>query len=71
MTDWQAIETAPKDGSVILCYCGRGVDLWYWSDERYSTRPRPYFKRVRQMSVGHDRGSKLTHWMPLPEPPHG
>jgi hypothetical protein len=61
-SDWQPIETAPKDGTEILGHtqtCGALVLYWntttadyeYWSDG---------------MSM-HQRAP--THWMPLPAPP--
>ncbi len=53
--DWQTIETAPKDGTRILIFCGSHactfVGQWIkgqWVGARYNTP---------------------THWMPLPEPP--
>jgi hypothetical protein len=56
---WQPIETAPKDGTVLLVHGERGVELgwcvlsrWYWHG-RNSVTEQP------------------THWMPLPEPPDG
>jgi hypothetical protein len=68
MTDWQPIETAPKDGSVI--------DLWTSCGERV-----PDAKWTRHMgwviwgtdsfeSPGWERVfPSPTHWMPLPAPP--
>lgn len=66
---WQHIDTAPKDGQTFLAFGDCGVDMWYWDDDRYAKKPKPYFKRVRQMSVIHDRATGLSHWRPLPEPP--
>ena len=55
--EWQPIETAPRDGKIILIYgedfgvtegrCDQGYWLVFW----YHTDVNP------------------THWMPLPEPP--
>jgi hypothetical protein len=62
MTDWQPIETAPRDGTeIIVCrrFEGRkfmGVVMW---DGRYWTIDYgfPFYF------------DNPTHWMPLPEPP--
>lgn len=68
--DWQLIETAPKDGTVVLfTYWGADADprfhgsmpvvSGYWSmlsEDWYS--PFSSTGRLRP-----------THWMPLPEPP--
>ena len=67
MTEWQPIETAPKDGKNILISNDRGMfvaafdadwDLdgwWLVSDGKDHERPL--------------RGNDPTHWMPLPKPP--
>lgn len=71
MKDWQPIETAPKDGTVIDVWVKdlkkndgsgqRRTHVWWsknadrWSDDWLHV-PRMF-------------GVKPTHWMPLPEPP--
>lgn len=75
MSEWQPIETAPRDGSQILVY----------RPQAHLTND-PQVKVCR--SVQHDKGCwektvppgmdstnftdgycKPTHWMPLPQPP--
>lgn len=75
MSEWQPIETAPKDGTVI--------DLWSRRFEKRSVDCR-WVVENRQLgthcvmdgwkSPGMDRHTCLnpaqfTHWMPLPTPP--
>lgn len=58
MSDWQPIETAPKDGTVIDLWSrdfGRLTDEWWDIEDQcwaLSGIARP------------------THWMPIPEPPN-
>jgi hypothetical protein len=53
--EWQPIETAPKDGTVVLLSDGKivkeGHYLGYWS----------------WLDLAGDRVP--THWMPMPDPP--
>lgn len=73
MSDWQAIETAPKDGT--------RVDLWAkcWRpfDDQFSTArfPACYWTKGDSMTNHNahwmrlDSGWYPTHWMPEPAPP--
>ena len=71
MTEWQPIETAPKDGTEVLLW-GR-----YWSDSQgLFSRPHvgSYVENLERWQVGvshHDYRFRVrpTHWMPLPPPP--
>ena len=57
---WQPIETAPKDGTVVLL--GR-ADYYpksgYWVEHEFQD----------WWGWDRDRACPPTHWMPLPEPP--
>ena len=67
MTDWQPIETAPKDETTVLLYCPESWDTngvrvgWWnggaWYAEEWSSNPLTDFY------------GKPTHWHPLPPPP--
>jgi hypothetical protein len=74
--EWQPIETAPKDGTIIdvwlgdcppedaFFYCGGKGSLrsanWHWQNGKF----RPYLGlNILTTFV------EPTHWMPLPEPP--
>ncbi len=62
MPDWQPIESAPKDRTLILCWDGRARVICDWCDGGWD--------------VTHDTEDYSwadyapTHWMPLPEPPN-
>jgi hypothetical protein len=71
---WMPIESAPRDGSMILVYpptwYDRHCSMAKWDDDRYAKRPRPYWKRADDLlRTTISRDAKTTHWMPLPEPP--
>ncbi len=68
MSEWQPIETAPRDGThVIVAYDeivgearfddeGGPHAGWYWTDQHWTD------------AVGGE-AFYPTHWQPLPEPP--
>jgi hypothetical protein len=60
-SEWQPIETAPKDQARILLVAVGTVMIGHW--ERRLLRFR--------IEGGHHSWllGKITHWMPLPEPP--
>lgn len=72
--EWKKIETAPKDGTVILAWrhypvairyvCGKE---WQWEGVQLGTLfPYPFFR-----DGFFDGDVCLTHWMPLPPAPGG
>lgn len=64
MTEWQPIETAPKDGTGILAwdsYDDHTVVFW-------SEKARAWVLNVPG-SYCADRTHTFTHWMPLPSSP--
>jgi hypothetical protein len=72
MTEWQPIDTAPKDGTRILAY-------WADSDEHTIIEWFEYNEInisgtwcQRQSGLGSDCGyedAAFSHWCPLPAPP--
>lgn len=72
-TSWQPIETAPKDGTVILLMGPSGyanipyrAHVGYW--QNYVMRPGGDW-RNHSDDWFMDDGADATHWMPLPPPP--
>lgn len=64
MSEWQPIETAPKDGTLVLTWGDAracfAVSYWCPSDEEWMTDFR---------GKGNEQIVYATHWMPLPAPP--
>jgi Protein of unknown function (DUF551) len=60
-TRWRPIETAPKDGSMLIAWC------------QYMDVAQARFSQRRQQWLFSDYGDesdwKPTHWMPMPSPP--
>lgn len=84
MSDWQPIETAPKDGTKIdLLFPeprGRTINC-LWLQDRWTGPNGGWFWRSatwddfgellpeHEWNVNHYPHMQPTHWMPLPEPP--
>jgi len=58
---WQPIETAPKDGTLVLvCVNSQNFE-----------KPFVYIRGwYPSFGWDGDGAEKVTHWMPLPEPPN-
>lgn len=68
---WQPIETAPKDGTKVLCFGSlpgrKAIFIGWWADKLSSIHyvndsPGWYNENM-------DDRDCPSHWMPLPEPP--
>ena len=68
MTDWQPIETAPKDGTSILIYTQDGFAVAHWEDQPAFGWSDWVDDRDR-MRLSNVKLNYSTHWSPLPEPP--
>lgn len=66
---WQPMETAPKDGTLILLAC-RVPEIGRWYDDRHSSRPRPYWCRYSIFGTRKERQDQPTAWMHLPPVPN-
>lgn len=73
MTEWQPIETAPKDGTLIL-----GFSAQYRTPKLSQDRATIFWDADNVLGAGVGWWGKLpnglvmtnpTHWMPLPNPP--
>ena len=63
MSDWQPIETAPRDGTSVLLMTG----LKDWLDNDV---PSVGWYSKMHGWVGHGASGNIpTNWMPLPTPP--
>lgn len=73
MSDWRAIESAPKDGTAILgcCFIESLPHLYapttiYWA----AYHPNATGEMTWRTSlIGGNKMRGVTHWQPLPEPP--
>ena len=83
MSEWQPIETAPKDGTWIVGLCSCSIQSYgapkpfvfttRWVSEFWEgwEQDGEDTKRRVMSDLSHWRGhEEPTHWMPLPEPPH-
>ncbi len=68
MSEWQPIETAPKDETSILVCDARVIDsqkVVYWDD---NPEKLPWGWCVDDASIAYHQDA-FTHWMPLPAQP--
>ena len=70
---WQSIDSAPRDGSIVLLFLPEsraqdGVVMGYWSATDEAPEDDAWY-----MCDGLDGGTmidvEVTHWRPLPAPP--
>jgi len=74
MTEWQPIETAPKDNTLVLLYAkidpdpnfSDFMDVGYWETYNFWLGPVPPEGPCWNWSLSEHQP---THWMHLPEPP--
>jgi hypothetical protein len=76
MSEWQPIETAPKDGSVFLAFdqdngdgISNGVVICYWSDADEDDEFDAEWMIVDLHGTSELHGCNLTKWTPIPLPP--
>ena len=68
MTDWQPIETAPRDGTEIMAVTiGSLVVIVRRHNNEWLSREWGTWRKKPKAYVYGD--ATLTHWMLLPEPP--
>lgn len=72
-SEWQSIESAPKDGTRILLFFPNdvGVISGEWNFEQFYANPKPHFTHDQEQRWGvrHMRANQPTHWQPLPPAP--
>lgn len=61
MSEWQPIETAPRDGTEVLLWTGDDVEIGYHAGGPLMA-PHQWLTRDGVRVVA-------THWMPQPPPP--
>lgn len=73
MSEWQPIETAPKDGGWVLLMGGR-IGFQWDGDTKPPLVCGQFVNNAGWWFAFYDSGwlgeyENPTHWMPLPEPP--
>ncbi len=75
MMEWQPIETAPKDGTVILAFVlGASIPsivswVTYRRESRWCIEPETFMEDDHFDEFWTATRYEPTHWMPLPTPP--
>lgn len=68
MTEWQPIETAPKDGTNIILCQGARVTAGEWYSDR-GDEDRDGWEGWMSQDGGFADDDPPEYWMPLPAPP--
>lgn len=67
--DWIDVnERLPEEGQLVLAHCGRMLGIQVVQLINYSL-PWGKKKMIWQSIFTNRQDIKVTHWMPLPEPP--
>ncbi len=66
MSEWQPIETAPKDGTEILVFIDGNIFQAHQDEQLDWCMP---FAKAHGCGCCGWNDDKPTHWMPLPPPP--
>ncbi len=70
MSEWQPIETAPKDGTAILLFGGDPPAMWELPEPRgYSIAHWSKGRWIEATGELYSAHESPTHWMPLPAAP--
>jgi hypothetical protein len=73
MSEWQSIETAPRDGTKILLHQKFLPDepfIGYWDFNKWVVSKVSISADVGDWIIDNiDNQEYITHWMPLPSPP--
>jgi hypothetical protein len=70
--EWQPIETAPKDGSLILCGNKMEIAIASWSTSAWVSKKQDDGSYGAWLVFDARSDSETispSHWMPLPDPP--
>jgi hypothetical protein len=68
MSEWQPIESAPKDGSKVLLNWKSGIVIGWYERRTVNTHLSPWRRDL--FGKGDTAwGAEPKHWMPLPQPP--
>jgi hypothetical protein len=81
VSEWQPIETAPKDGTAVWLFYEQQIVIGYFQPPCLWDEAGSWFAKASFKRRSHERGlpdeifgtyafgSIPTHWMLLPEPP--
>lgn len=65
---WRPIETAPKDGTVVLLSCDGMTGLGWWADERFGSSAPGEWRAYSFEDCDNWQPCVPVAWMPAPEP---